>query len=356
MRFSARAVLLVALCATAAACTGSPSDQAGARPTAVVTASPSERTEPSPADQDVTDPPPVDSTTGRAPDPDPVDGDSDGNGNGNGDGDGDPRPRMPVPGNTKDPRPGQRETPPPENREAPPPGNPQAPPPNPQAPPPGNPRPNPPPQGPPPAKPPPMEKTDAPLPGSPRNPGPRTVEVSGPTIDNRYQAEPLSFERPGVLCNPYTNGAIVEDPDAAEVPVTIRDIDIANQVPGGTPVFQVVTVDTALCAGPEAFDFVGNCPGATLPPFTEEQPSACALGLSFSAGTDHYAEVIFSLEVACINAEASPCDEEQVRVLAPTPAAPVTVRWSSSESVEACPEHPPAGGGGECPGGPDGDD
>src|SRR3712207_8987935 len=61
------------------------------------------------------------------------------------------------------------------------------------------------PANPPPANPPPAEDTDEPLPGTSTGSKPRTVEVSGPTIDNRYPADSLRF---GVgeteICNPYS--------------------------------------------------------------------------------------------------------------------------------------------------------
>jgi hypothetical protein len=179
------------------------------------------------------------------------------------------------------------------------------------------------------------------------------VEVPGPTIDNRYPAAPLTFERPGpaTLCNPFTNGSIVSDPDAAGVPVTIRGVDLVEQVPAGDPVFAVTALtDFAACANLDQLTVVGNCTGATLPPYSDERPTACALGITFTGTTDHVATVRFRMEATCTDAGTSPCDAPAVQALAPTPAAPVTVRWDTSPgAVAACPAHPPEGAGGSCP-------
>ena len=354
MRFYARALLLAALCTTAAACGGSPSDQAGARPTAVVTASPSERTEQSPADQGPTAPPPDDSTTGRAPDRDP--------------GDGDARPRMPAPGHPPAPPPGNREAPPPGHPQAPPPGNRQAPPPaNPQAPPPGNRQAPPPanpqapspgnPQAPPPAKPPPTENTAAPLPGGPRNPGPRTVKVSGPTLDGRYREAPLTFEARGTKCTPFTNGGSADDRDAAQVPVTIRELALVQPTPSNPPAFRLVPVqDIEQCAiDVPAENIRPRCDGATLPPFSEEQPVACAVAISFDSDQDHIAQLHFKVEATCTDVTRRPCDQLSDANPAPSSTAPVPVWWTVVKHVNACPVNRPEGVGGNCPGGVYGD-
>ena len=183
-----------------------------------------------------------------------------------------------------------------------------------------------------PANPPPVEDTDEPLPSTSTSSQPRTVEVSGPTIDNRYPAEGLRFSAGETkICNPFvTSGSSDLDVDPAGVPVTIRAVEIVNQIPSGTPVFTVIPVqDLSTCLLGERLRSVGNCEGATLPPFSGGRTSACLLGLEFTGTTEYTATVRFQAEAICADTKASPCDAEEVRTLTPTPAAPVTVRWST---------------------------
>lgn len=197
---------------------------------------------------------------------------------------------------------------------------------------------------------PPQEDTAAPLPPREDTPqGPRTVRVSGPTVENRYPAAPLTFSAAGVICNPFVSGVA---PGDAAVAVTIRSVDIIEQDPAGGPVFRVVPVaDPAACGiGPEPLDVRSNCAGATLPPSSEPPAAACALGLEFSGTSDHVARIQFGFEATCTDASASPCNSAELEPPAPTPEDPVVVRWTdSSFVVRACPENPPEpGSGGGC--------
>ena len=219
---------------------------------------------------------------------------------------------------------------------------------------------NAPPTSPPPASPPPAEDTDEPLPSTSTGSQPRTVRVSGPTIDNRYPADMLRFPAGETrICNPFTTGSSPNGGSGpAGVPVTIRTVELVNQLPSGAPVFEVIPVqDLSTClldAPPQSapLQSVGNCVGATLPPYSEEGTTACILGLEFSGATEYTATVRFHAEAICADTEASPCDAEEVRALTPTPTAPITVRWFTDVgTVTGCPENPSTEGSGDCPGG-----
>ncbi len=200
----------------------------------------------------------------------------------------------------------------------------------------------------------PTEDTGQPLPQTPVEPQQRSIEVAGPTIDNRYPAAPLTFEAPGVICNPYTNGFGDGDQDVAGVPVTIRAVEIVDQVPAGPAVFTVTEVaDPTSCPAREddKLVFVGNCLEATLSTYSLESGSACALGIKFSGKEDHVAGLRFQLEATCTDAEVPPCDRGGVPALAPTPQSPVTIQWvaTSFASIEACLNSPVTDSGGDCP-------
>jgi hypothetical protein len=214
-----------------------------------------------------------------------------------------------------------------------------------------------PPSGPAPEPPPPQENTAAPLPPTENPPpGPRTVQVSGPTVDNRYPAEELTFYGAVEICNPYTNGFSAE-PDRPRASVTIRSVEVVNQQPSGAPVFRIVSAgDLASCA--RSFEgtplaLVGQCEGATLPQFSGPGSPGCALGLEFIGATVAVATLRFHLEATCTGGTiGAPCDSPEVTGLGPTPAAPVVVRWSVDDDglVRACPNNSPEfGGTGTCP-------
>lgn len=119
--------------------------------------------------------------------------------------------------------------------------------------------------------------------------------------------------------------------------------------------FAVVRVQDLSTCGTDQFRFVGDCEGATLPPYSGELGAACVLGIEFTGTMDYAATVRFEMEASCTDTAAFLCDAEEIRALAPTPTAPVTVRWSTDVgTVMACPENPPPGIGGGCPGDTDG--
>ena len=196
---------------------------------------------------------------------------------------------------------------------------------------------------------PPPEDTDAPLPRTSEGSRPRAVEVSGPTLEGRYREAPLTFEARGLKCTPFTNGAYAGDARAAQIPVTVRGLRIGQQTPAGEPAFALAAVDDIAACAIEDLEIAPDCTGATLPPYTDEQPVACAVAIAFQSDRDHLAQLLLDIEGTCTDATSRPCDTPEVAALGPSPEAPVAVTWTVRKYVNACPENPPAGIGGNCP-------
>lgn len=181
------------------------------------------------------------------------------------------------------------------------------------------------------------------------NPGGGTVSIAGPTLDNRYPEVWSSFQSSGQdKCTSITNGG---DPDSdtpdAEVDIRITGIRIVDQSPPSPKVFRVFSpASDRECGDSSGLRSVGSClDDPILSPYEQEGGAACRIGIVTDArpGTDYTAKLVYELEAVCTTTTLSPCDK--ISDSAPSPSAPVQVRWQYIESITACFVARPDGGG-----------
>jgi hypothetical protein len=157
----------------------------------------------------------------------------------------------------------------------------------------------------------------------------RSIEVSGPTLDNRFPQTWGTF-RPedGVRrqCAFVPNGPREFDlGPGAEV-----EVRIAVRVAAGAADFAVVDPRPGECTADPGGPVVGPCARTAVPP-----GSACTVGLATSVrdGADATGRLEYSLEAVCTSADPVAC-----RGVSPAPsaAAPVRVHWGYSVALTAC--------------------
>jgi hypothetical protein len=172
---------------------------------------------------------------------------------------------------------------------------------------------------------------------TPRSGGSTVTFPSGPTLDNMY---PQTWGRfpPGPQCAELANNSRgVQSP----VDVSVRITGAASSA-AYFSLYDPTPSDTgnAACFMVQTFQFTTpmSCrTGVVLPAYTSASPVVCLLGIATTADTAHVdvvATLEYDFDVTCTSNASTPCGDP--RVVAPSAASPVHVRWTASVQLLAC--------------------